>query len=383
MSSSFGRILRLTTFGESHGPACGAVLDGLPAGVKIDTEALQSYVNRRSPGRRLTSARAEKDRVEILSGLYEGVTLGTPLAMVIRNENKRPGDYAELADKYRPSHADLTWQLKYGIRDCRGGGRASARETAGRAMAAAAAEQFLEQYSALRNAENPQAGNEAVRNIFSIVCWIERIGSCAINYAPGQLENLLENVTRKDIDASPCRCPVTEASALMEEELKKAQSAGDSLGGAAVFAIRGLSAGLGDPVFDKLDSIIAGALMSIPSVKGVEIGGGFGLAQMRGSQANDTFEMRGGRPHLQTNRSGGILGGISTGDTVWGRIAFKPTPTIGLPQQTLNTALETVTIRAGGRHDPCTAVRGTAAAEAMLALACADCVLADSVCRLR
>ena len=376
MSSTIGSHFKVTTFGESHGPACGAVVDGLPAGVILDQAKLQKYVDRRRPGQKHTTSRNEADFVEILSGVYKGISLGTPLAMLVRNREARSQDYQELASVYRPCHGDYPWQLKYGWRDPRGGGRASGRETVSRVMAGAIAEQFLEQYFATIESEHR----------FGVVAWLESLGSLCVRYAPDEFEDYLEHLTREEIDASIARCPQRKLEPLLEEALSEAQSNGNSWGARVVFAVRGLPPGIGEPVFAKLNSRLAEAIISIPSAKGVEFGQGFQLCSLRGDQANDCWipssDDSAGQPRLATNRQGGIWGGLSTGATIWGRVAFKPTPSISLPQTALNTEQKTQTISIKGRHDPCTAIRALPVLEAMLTITIADLVLAGELSRM-
>ncbi len=368
MGNIFGKIFRVMTFGESHGAACGAVVDGMPAQISIDLAEVQHYLNRRKPGQRFTTPRQEQDRLEILSGLFEGKTLGTPIAMLVRNCDQRSQDYKDLASVYRPSHGDYTWQTKYGFRDWRGGGRSSGRETVGRVLAGALAEQLLRQW--LPPAECSP---------FSIVAWLEQIGPCRLNYSEGQFEQYLQRLSRSEIDSSLARFPQASAWPEIERLLTQAKQEGNSWGGSLVFAVRGLPAAIGEPVFDRLDAQIASALMSIPAVKGIEIGQGFQLSALNGSIANDTLQNDNGRPTLKSNRQGGIWGGISVGGPIWGRVAFKPTPSIGLEQETLDAQLQPRTLKIKGRHDPCLAVRAVPVVEAMLALALADLVLSASL----
>ena len=368
MGNTWGRILKVTTFGESHGPAVGAVIDGLPAGIKIDRAAVQKYIDRRRPGQLYTSSREEADRAEFLSGLFGDVTLGTPLALLVRSGDMRSRDYDDLKDVYRPSHGDYAWQQKYGIRDHRGGGRCSGRETLGRVMAGAVAEQFLQQWAAKHQKPKPE-----------IVAWLDSLGTVCSPSDAQSLQHNIENLSREQIDAFPLRCPRADVRAQMEAYLRELTAQGDSCGGTVIFAARSIPAGWGDPVFDRLDACIASAIMSIPAVKGIEIGAGFALSSLQGSSANDTLELKDGKAAAASNRSGGVWGGISNGSTVWGRAAFKPAPSIALPQQTLNKDLQPVTLKIGGRHDPCAALRGIAVIEAMLALVLADALLSGSL----
>lgn len=372
MGNIFGKIFRVMTFGESHGPACGAVVEGMPSQIAIDLAQVQRYLDRRRPGQPFTTPRQEEDRLEVLSGLFEGQTLGTPIAMLVRNRDHHSQDYQDLASLYRPSHGDYTWQAKYGFRDWRGGGRSSGRETIGRVLAGALAEQLLGQWLP-PNESQPLA----------IVAWLEQIGPCSLNYSPGQFEQYLQKLSRSEIDSCLARFPQASAWPQIEQLLEEAKQGGNSWGGRLVFVIRGLPAAIGEPVFDRLDAQIASALMSIPAVKGIEIGQGFHLSTLSGSAANDTLQNENGRPTLRTNRQGGIWGGISTGGPIWGRVAFKPTPSISLEQETLNNQLQPCHIKIKGRHDPCLAIRAVPVVEAMLALTLADLVLSASLSSLQ
>ncbi len=342
-SNSFGRFFRVTTFGESHGPALGAVIDGLPPRIPIDLAAIQAQLDRRRPGRSpLASARAEDDRVELLAGLFEGRTTGAPMALLVRNRDARPGEYDQLRQLLRPGHADLTWQAKYGLRDPRGGGRASGRETVARVAAGAVAAQLL------------------AREGISITGHVVAIG-----------EVVARRFDRATIDQNPVCCADADAAERMAATIEAAQADGDSVGGLVEVRAAGVPAGLGDPVFGKLDAELAAALVSIGAVKGVEIGDGFALARLRGSQANDPLTPEG----PQSNRAGGILGGISNGAPLVVRLAVKPTPTIAREQQTVTLDGEPTTVRGSGRHDPCIAPRLVPVAEAMTALVLADALL--------
>lgn len=321
--NTFGKSFRCTTFGESHGPALGVVIDGCPPGLSLSEDDIQPALDRRRPGRDpLTSPRGEPDRVEILSGIFEGRTTGTPLAMIIRNREARSSDYDELREIYRPGHADYTYQMKYGIRDHRGGGRSSGRETAARVAAGAVAACILAQTG------------------ISVSGTIEEI------------HGVSEPVER-------------------EEEIRRAMEEGDSVGGIIRVVARGCPPGLGDPVFGKLDAMIAAALMGIGGVKGVEIGDGFAAARMRGSEHNDQMDSTG----FLSNHAGGILGGISTGADIVVRVGVKPTSSIRKPQKTLSIGGEETMVRIGGRHDPCIVPRLVPVAEAMLCLVLADALI--------
>jgi chorismate synthase len=349
MGSSFGVLFRVTTFGESHGPALGVVIDGCPPRLDLDLAQIQAELDRRRPGQsRLVSQRKEADQVEILSGVLDGKTLGTPIAMMIRNQDTRSKDYDAIAKAYRPSHADYTYDAKYGIRAVAGGGRASARETAGRVAAGAVAQQLL-----------------ATRGV-SIVAWVDEVSGIAAAVDE-------RAVTRDAVDANHIRCPDAATAAAMIERVEAARKAGDSVGGVVRAIARGVPAGWGEPVFDKLDADIAKAMMSIPAVKGIEIGSGFGGTLLTGSQHNDLFYRRDdGSIGTRTNRSGGIQGGISNGEPVTVRVAFKPTATIMQPQDTVDPAGNPAVLEPKGRHDPCVLPRAVPIVEAMLALVLAD-----------
>jgi len=345
-ANQLGRFLRITTFGESHGPAVGVVLDGLPPRLAVDLEALQQELDRRRPGRsELASARVEQDRVQVVAGLFEGQTTGAPLCLTIANQDTRPEDYASLRDLFRPGHADFTYTEKYGIRDWRGGGRSSGRETAARVAAGAVARQLLAPLGV------------SVRGQV-----VELAGIAAES---------------RDLDAaldSPLRCGDPRAAERMQRAVEQARQDGDSVGGVVEVIASGVPAGWGDPVFGKLDALLASALMSIGAVKGVEIGDGFALARMRGSEANDTMEPP---DRFHTNHAGGVLGGISSGQDLVLRCAVKPTPSIAQPQQTVDSSGQAVTVSVSGRHDPCIAPRLVPVAEAMTCLVLADAWLAQ------
>jgi chorismate synthase len=349
MGSSFGQLFRITTFGESHGPGLGVVIDGCPPRLTLDLDHIQGELDRRRPGQsRLVSQRQEADRVEILSGVLDGVTLGTPIAMLIRSQDARGKDYKDIAAVYRPSHADYTYDAKYGIRAVAGGGRASARETAGRVAAGAIAQQLL-----------------AARGV-AIVAWVDEVAG--ITAAVDE-----RTVTRAEVDANDIRCPDPAIADAMIERVEQARKAGDSVGGVIRAIARGVPAGWGEPVFDKLDADLAKAMMSIPAVKGVEIGSGFAGTLLPGSQHNDLFYRRDdGVIGTRSNRSGGIQGGISNGEPVTVRIAFKPTATIMQAQDSVDAAGNPAVLEPRGRHDPCVLPRAVPIVEAMLALVLAD-----------
>ncbi len=350
MSSSFGTIFRITSFGESHGGGVGVVVDGCPPRLALSAEEIQRDLDRRRPGQsRLTTPRQEADRVEILSGVFEGRTLGSPIALLVRNEDARPEAYAEMKDVYRPSHADYTTEAKYGVRNWQGGGRASARETIGRVAAGAIARKLLAQ----------AAGIE-------VLGWVGRVHGIESKVD-------LEAVTLAQVEASLVRCPDPEASARMEEAIDAARRRGDSLGGVVECVARSVPAGLGEPVFHKLEADLAHGLLSLPASKGFEIGSGFAGTRMTGIEHNDAFVPGpDGRPRTATNRSGGIQGGITNGERIELRVAFKPTATVRLEQDTVDRDGQAARLAAGGRHDPCVLPRAVPMVEAMVCLVLAD-----------
>ena len=361
MTSTTGRLFRATTYGESHGGGIGVVVDGCPPRLPLSTEEIQRDLDRRRPGQSdITTQRKEADQVEILSGLFEGKTLGSPIAMLVRNSDARSEDYEHLRDVYRPSHADFTTEAKYGIRNWQGGGRASARETVGRVAAGAVARKLLAEAAGV-----------------SVLGWVSRIHNIEIPEAvaaegasPGGSYSL------EDVEASPTRCPDPETAKQIEAAILAAKESGDSLGGIVTCAASGLPAGLGEPVFDKLDADLAKAMISLPAAKGFEVGSGFASVAMTGRQHNDPFTSGAdGAPRAATNRSGGIQGGISNGEELLIRVAFKPTATIASEQQTVNREGEAVTLEAQGRHDPCVVPRAVPLVEAMMCLVLADHLL--------
>jgi chorismate synthase len=349
VGNAFGSLFRVTTWGESHGAAIGAVIDGCPALLPITEAEIQVDLDRRAPGQsRLTTQRKESDTVRILSGVFEGKTLGTPISLSIANEDQRSKDYSEVATKFRPSHADYTYEAKYGIRDWRGGGRTSARETAARVAAAAIARKLL-----------------AVRWNVEVVAWVSKVGRLVADAD-------VERVTRAAVDATPVRCPDAQAAARMIESIEAARKDGNSLGGIVTCAVRGCPVGWGEPVFDRLEADLAKAMMSLPASKGFEIGSGFAGTDLTGREHNDEFYMEGERVRTRTNRSGGVQGGITNGETVYFRTAFKPTATIMTEQKTVSSGGEDTTITGRGRHDPCVLPRAVPMVEAMAALVLAD-----------
>ncbi len=356
MSSTFGTIFKVTTFGESHGKALGAVVDGCPARLPLSAADIQPQLDRRRPGQSaVATPRREADRVTILSGVDRGLTLGSPIALVIENTDCRPGDYADLANIPRPSHADFTYRMKYGILARSGGGRAGARETAARVAAGAVAEKYLQTIQAVK-----------------IVAWVSAAGPVA---APDLTAAVL---SRADVDANAVRCPDPKTAQRMLRAIAAAKEAGDSLGGIVTCVCRNIAAGWGEPVFDKLGALLAQAMFSIPAVKGFEIGSGFAGARWRGSENNDLFVRKGRRLGTRTNRSGGIQGGISNGEPIVFRVAFKPTATIAGTQKTAAYNGRPVSLRLPGRHDPCVAPRAVPVVEAMAALVLADAALLNA-----
>ena len=354
MGSSFGKIFRVTTFGESHGGAVGVILDGCPPKLKLNIDLIQNELDRRRPGQsKITTPRNEDDKLEILSGLKEGITLGTPIAMLVRNKDQRPGDYSNLEQVFRPSHADGTYHLKYGIQAGSGGGRASARETIGRVAAGSIAKQLL-------------------KNLFNteILSWVKRIHDIDSQVNKNKL-------TLSKIDSNIVRCPDDKVAAKMIKRIKELQQDGDSCGGVIECLVKNVPSGLGMPVFDKLEADLAKALMSLPATKGFEIGSGFLGTYLRGSEHNDSFIESDDISKLKTisNNSGGIQGGISNGENIEMKIAFKPTATIGKEQKTVNADGKEVLMKAKGRHDPCVLPRAVPMVDSMVALVLADHLL--------
>jgi len=354
MSSTFGTLFRVTTFGESHGKSVGAIVDGCPANLPLTEADIQPQLNRRRPGQSaLTTPRDEADQVTILSGTENGITLGTPIGLSVNNRDQRPGDYGEMTAVPRPSHADYTYLMKYGVKASSGGGRASARETIGRVTAGAIAEKWLK----------TRFGD------VSIVAYVSSVNKIS---AP---EIDLYGLTRDLVDANLVRCPDAETARRMIAAIETARDEKDSLGGTVTCICQGFPAGLGEPVFDKLEAKLAQAMLSIPAVKGFEIGSGFAGTLMRGSQHNDAFVQKIGRLGTVTNYSGGVQGGISNGEPVVFRIAIKPVATIGLAQDTVSLDGKAVTLEAKGRHDPCVLPRAVPIVESMTALVLADAAL--------
>ena len=353
MGSTFGKLFRISTFGESHGGAVGVILDGCPPRLEIDISKIQIELDRRKPGQsRLTTPRKEEDQIEVLSGLKNSVTLGTPIAMIVRNKDQRPDDYKQMSSVYRPSHADATYQVKYGIQATSGGGRASARETIGRVAAGAIGKQLL-----------------AKTNQTEILAWVKSIHDIKAAIDPSK-------VTLADVESNILRCPNKQDAKLMIQRIEKISQEGDSCGGVIECIVRNPPGGLGMPVFDKLEADLAKALMSLPATKGFEIGSGFEGTLLKGSEHNDEFlPTKDGSLKTATNNSGGIQGGISNGEDILLRIAFKPTATIRKEQKTINSLGEEATLSAKGRHDPCVLPRAVPMVEAMVALVLADHLL--------
>jgi len=352
--NSFGQLFKITTFGESHGAAIGVVIDGVPPKLALDQADIQKELDRRRPGQsKITTQRQEADRAQILSGVFEGKTTGTPLAIVIQNADQRSKDYENIKDVFRPGHADFSYMAKYGIRDYRGGGRSSGRETAARVAAGAVAKKIL-----------------ALHNVQIIV------------YTLSVADVSAKNIDYQTIEKNMVRTADAQAAPLMIARIEEARKKGDSLGAILECVVKGCPAGLGDPCFDKLNARLAGALMSIATVKGIEFGDGFGVSQLTGSAHNDRFILKGKKVRTLTNHAGGITGGISTGEDIRIRIALKPPSSIPQLQKTLNEKHQDVEIQVKGRHDPCLAPRVVPVAEAMIALTLVDCLLIQKATNL-
>src|SRR5436853_287914 len=349
MGNTFGQLFRIATWGESHGGGVGVVVDGCPPRLELTEADIQPDLDRRRPGQSsIVSPRKESDTVQILSGTFEGKTLGTPISMWVKNEDARPEAYSEMATKFRPSHADYTYQAKYGIRNWQGGGRTSARETVGRVAAGAIAKKILR----------------------------ERFGVEVLSYVK-QVQRIIaevnpETVKFKDIESNIVRCPNAATAEKMIRLIEKMRRAGDSVGGIVEGVARGVPVGWGEPVFDKLEADLAKAMMSLPASKAFEVGSGFGGIQLTGREHNDLFRTQGGKVRTLTNRSGGIQGGISNGETIYFRVAFKPVATVMHEQETIDTHLHNTTLTGRGRHDPCVLPRAVPMVEAMTALVLVD-----------
>ncbi|WNY24266.1 Chorismate synthase [Methanimicrococcus hongohii] len=362
--NTFGSAFRITTWGESHGPAVGAVIDGAIPGIEITAEEIQKELDRRKPGQsNVSTPRNESDTVEILSGVFEGKTTGTPISLLIRNSNQHSSDYDSLRDTPRPGHADFAYAEKYGIRDHRGGGRSSGRETVGRVAAGAVAKKILSEFG------------------IKVVCHTTRIGGVSAD--PDVLSKLSFEEIKNNIEKNSVRCADLTTAAQMEAAVAAAKERGDSVGGIVEGLICGVPAGLGEPVFDKLDADLAKAIMSIGAVKGFEIGVGFAAAGAFGSVLNDAFEIQNGEIRTATNNAGGILGGISTGEIIRFRAAIKPTPSISKVQKTVNTAeMKEAEISIQGRHDPVIAPRFVPVGEAMAAIVILDHLMRNEALHL-
>jgi chorismate synthase len=353
MGNTFGSVFRVTTFGESHGPMVGAVIDGLPGKFPLVEADIQPQLDRRRPGQSdLTTPRQESDTVQIISGTEKGLTLGSPVTLVVRNRDTRPEDYGEMRAAPRPSHADFTYMAKYGVLASSGGGRASARETVARVAAGAVAEKWLRE-----------------RFGIEIVAWVQSVGDLV---APDQ--DLLA-LTRAKVDKTLVRCPDKKMAEAMASIIREAKDAGDSIGGVVACVCRNVPAGWGDPVFEKLSGSLAGAMLSIPATRGFEFGLGFAATRMRGSAHNDPFVKKGKSLGTLTNHSGGLQGGLSNGEPIVFRVAFKPPATIGLTQNTADWAGKAGELRAKGRHDPCVVPRAVPVVEGMAALVLADAAM--------
>lgn len=348
--NTFGHLFRITTFGESHGGVVGVVIDGCPPGLEISKEDIQKELNRRKPGQsKITSPRKEEDEIHILSGMIDGKTTGTPILLLAYNKDAKPDDYIKLKDLYRPGHADYTFQMKYGIRDWKGSGRASARETLGRVAAGTIAKKYLKEKLAIE-----------------ILSFVEQVGDIKTDIDFNQ-------VTINDIESNIVRCPDKQVAKKMIKLIESVREEGDSIGGVVGGVIKNVPAGLGEPVFDKLPADLGKAMLSINAVKGFEIGSGFGGVRLRGSQHNDEFYVdKQGKIRTKTNNAGGTLGGISNGETIYFRVAIKPVSTIRKQQETVDKNKNTVTLEATGRHDPCVLPRAIPIVDAMAALVIMD-----------
>ncbi|MDQ3192487.1 MAG: chorismate synthase [Bacteroidota bacterium] len=357
--NSTGMIFKLTSFGESHGEAIGGVIEGCPAGLKIDLEFIQSELNRRKPGQsKIVSQRKEDDQVEFLSGIFDGQTLGTPIGFIIKNKDARSKDYDKIKDIYRPSHADLTYDLKYGTRDYRGGGRSSARETAARVVAGAVASLLLKE-----------------KNI-NINAFVSQVGSI-------KLEKFYTEYNLIEAENNIVRCPDADTANRMIHLIEETKKAGDTIGGVISCIIQNVPPGLGEPVFDKLHADLGKAMLNINAVKGFEYGSGFSAVSMKGSEHNDTFYMgEGEKIRTRTNNSGGIQGGISNGEDIYFNVAFKPVATIMKKQESVDSKGNSVEINPGGRHDPCVVPRAVPIVEAMAAIVIVDHLLRNQVSKL-
>lgn len=358
MGNSFGNLFRIHTYGESHGKALGVIIDGCPAGLPIDEAFIQSELDRRKPGQsKITTQRKEADEFEIVSGVFEGKSTGTPISIIIRNQDQKSKDYSHIADKYRPSHADYTFQTKYGIRDYRGGGRSSARETVARVAAGAIAKLFLRNHN------------------ISFHAYVSQVGHLKLDkdYTQLDLARIEDNILR---------CPDAEMAEQMIQLIDQTRKNRDTIGGIVTGVIQGVPAGLGEPVFDKLHAEIGKAMLSINAVKGFEYGSGFDGVKLNGSEHNDVFYTDNNTVKTRTNYSGGIQGGISNGQDIYFNVAFKPVATIMMDQESINEAGDEVTVEGKGRHDPCVVSRAVPIVEAMAALVIADYLLISETNRI-
>ena len=380
--NTFGQAFKITTFGESHGKAIGVIIDGCPAGLEIDENYIQSELDRRRPGQsKIVTQRDESDTVEVLSGVFEGKSTGHPIAMVIYNQDQRSKDYSHIADKFRPSHADFTYHMKYGVRDYRGGGRSSARETAARVAAGAVAKMLLNTVEV----RNPDG---TIGKGIKVNAYVSQVGALKLNKTYKELDF-------NQIESTPVRCPDLETAEKMIELIQEVRKAGDTIGGIVTGVVQGCPVGLGEPAFDKLHADLAKAMLSINASKGFEYGSGFDGITMRGSEHNDAFYVEtviasdraateGGQiARTKTNHSGGIQGGISNGEDIYFKVAFKPVATIITPQESINEAFETVEVTGKGRHDPCVLPRAVPIVEAMTALVLADHLLRNRLAVVR
>lgn len=357
-SNSFGSIFQLTTFGESHGAALGGIIDGCPAGLDIDLEFIQSELQRRKPGQsHITTQRKEEDEVKFLSGIFEGKTTGHPIGFIIENTNQKSNDYEHIKDAYRPSHADFTYQEKYGIRDYRGGGRSSARETACRIVGGAVAKLFLKHYN------------------ISIQAYVSQVGHIKLDKSYTELD-------LSKTEESIIRCPETSTANQMIEFIESIRKEGDTIGGIVSCVVKGATVGLGEPVFDKLHADLGKAMLSINAVKGFEYGAGFDSIKYKGSELNDAFAKEGDSIITKTNHSGGIQGGISNGEDIYFNVAFKPVATIMQDQESVDKDGNTAVVKGKGRHDPCVLPRAVPIVESMAALVLADALLRNRASKI-
>ena len=349
MANTFGHLFRVTTWGESHGGGVGVVVDGCPPRLDLGPADIQPDLDRRRPGQSsIVTPRKESDAIQILSGVFEGKTLGTPISMWVKNEDMRPEAYSEMASKFRPSHADYTYVAKYGFRNWQGGGRSSARETVGRVAAGAIAKKWLR-----------------LNHGIEILAYVKQVQKIIAHADP-------EKVRSKDVESNIVRCPDQDAARKMIRLIEKMRKAGDSVGGIVEGVARGVPAGWGEPVFDRLEADLAKAMLSLPASKGFDVGAGFSSILMTGTEHNDPFHIAGGRVRTKTNRSGGIQGGISNGETIYFRVAFKPVATVMHEQETVDVEFRPTTLKGRGRHDPCVLPRAVPMVEAMTALVLID-----------